>query len=861
MKRGLCLILCSVVLIVAGVPIAQGASGFYLDDSMVRRATETVLPTNSPVPPTSTPTATATVNPGMCPDNLLENPGFEIWDEYGPTGPPDEWVESGAGLTATRENTLVFNGSYSTRIDWTSTSTVWLYQPIPVVGGETYDFRIRVFDNDTGGRCRAYISYYTTEGGLIGSTGGDYSNDSADWQLLELLDIVTPATTAYIEFQIRAYDIAGWPGSAVVYVDNVEYCGLAPLPTATATLAPPTNTPVAPTATPVPPTGTPVPPAIDWCNLQFPAVTYVLTGGASELIFGQVYIDGITIVAGATSGLVAHLGFGPDGSDPAVDTGWTWLPAVFNVDSGNNDEFMGQIYPTAAGVYDMAYRYSYLGGGFCYGDLDGSGNGYDPGQAGQLIVTDPTLVPTEVPTPPPPTATPLPGYNIGDYIWNDLDGNGQQNEGIAVGLNGVTVRLYEDENGNGVIDATDDVLNTVVTGDGVNPANGYYLFTDVQPATYIVDVDESTLPPGYQLTTATEPYPVLMLFGDNLNIDFGYWLVASPTPVYSHTPTNTPTRTPTAITPMPTATQPPATGTPVPPTATPLPTATCLTSIGDLVWYDANGDGIANEDISAFGLNGISVFLLYDINCNGQKDTDDQLLLGTTTSFDPVNALPGWYEFNLGAPGCYLVEVDTSTLPPEYEMTSSSNPYPVLINPCDIIDTIDFGFWVPPTPSPITTTVPTATPTEVPASPTPVGPVVINEIYYDDPSTDDASYVELFGPPGASLNGFAMEPINQSCAVQCSVTMEGEVIPADGFFVIGMTGVTNVDLVADSCLSNLQNGPCDGVLLTYFGVTVDALQFGSGCDPLCGEGLPVAEPSDIHSLSRISDGADSNDNS
>jgi hypothetical protein len=31
-------------------------------------------------------------------------------------------------------------------------------------------------------------------------------------------------------------------------------------------------------------------------------------------------------------------------------------------------------------------------------------------------------------------------------------------------------------------------------------ANGYYLFTNVIPGTYHVDVDESTLPAGYQFT-------------------------------------------------------------------------------------------------------------------------------------------------------------------------------------------------------------------------------------------------------------------------------------------------------------------------------------------------------------------------
>jgi hypothetical protein len=79
-----------------------------------------------------------------------------------------------------------------------------------------------------------------------------------------------------------------------------------------------------------------------------------------------------------------------------------WVSAAFNVDAGNNDEFMGQLVPEAVGGYDYAYRYSTTAGmEWVYADLDGTGNGYDPAQAGNLTVnpsadTTPPGIPTNL---------------------------------------------------------------------------------------------------------------------------------------------------------------------------------------------------------------------------------------------------------------------------------------------------------------------------------------------------------------------------------------------------------------------------------------------------------------------------------
>jgi glycosidase len=128
---------------------------------------------------------------------------------------------------------------------------------------------------------------------------------------------------------------------------------------------------------------------IGWANLQWPpSIAHTISAlTPTENIYGQVWIAGHTAQPGATEGLWAQVGYGPDGSDPDGNPDWIWVEAEFNTDAGDNDEFRGQLLPEAVGVYDYAYRYSTTGGQeWVYADLDGTGDGYDPAQAGDLTV-------------------------------------------------------------------------------------------------------------------------------------------------------------------------------------------------------------------------------------------------------------------------------------------------------------------------------------------------------------------------------------------------------------------------------------------------------------------------------------------
>jgi glycosidase len=143
---------------------------------------------------------------------------------------------------------------------------------------------------------------------------------------------------------------------------------------------------------------------IGWANLQWPP-SMVHTISAllpTDYVFGQVWIDGHTNQPGPTPGLWAQVGYGPDASDPDSNPDWIWIDATFNTDAGNNDEFGGQLLPEAVGTYDYAYRYSTTAGRtWVYADLDGTGNGYQPTQAGDLTVNPSTD------TTPPATPTGL----------------------------------------------------------------------------------------------------------------------------------------------------------------------------------------------------------------------------------------------------------------------------------------------------------------------------------------------------------------------------------------------------------------------------------------------------------------------
>ncbi len=109
-------------------------------------------------------------------------------------------------------------------------------------------------------------------------------------------------------------------------------------------------------------------------------------------------------------------------------------------------------------------------------------------------------------------------------------------------------------------------------------------------------------------------------------------------------------------------------------------------SIGDLVWYDADANGVPGPSVQEPGLPAIVVCLYLDTDGDGVLDPDDSLLDCQATAGD------GSYHFaNLSA-GQYLVTVDADSLLPVYRLTTSNDPLAVTLATGQTFNTADFGF-------------------------------------------------------------------------------------------------------------------------------------------------------------------------
>ena len=115
---------------------------------------------------------------------------------------------------------------------------------------------------------------------------------------------------------------------------------------------------------------TAAPSNIDFVNLQFPASASIPVGG-SVTAYAQVYTLNVTEANGAPADITSWIGYSSSNVNPS-DPSFTWVPATYNSQAGNNDEFtatFGSNLP--AGVYYYASRFQRNGGGFYYGGIGG----------------------------------------------------------------------------------------------------------------------------------------------------------------------------------------------------------------------------------------------------------------------------------------------------------------------------------------------------------------------------------------------------------------------------------------------------------------------------------------------------------
>ncbi|MFV0441996.1 MAG: SdrD B-like domain-containing protein [Planctomycetaceae bacterium] len=255
------------------------------------------------------------------------------------------------------------------------------------------------------------------------------------------------------------------------------------------------------------------------------------------------------------------------------------------------------------------------------------------------------------------------GFNgsgrISDQLWNDVNRDGLFNQydsnGDGVpdtdepGLESVPIKA--------VFAGTDGLFGTVddFTLYSLSDSNGQYVFDNLPAGLYQVVVDDSVLPTGYVNTydkddvggTPHDGVAVVELAFDEVDsgVDFGF--------AGDHT-------------------------------------------IGNVVWFDRNGDGVQNDlntPLGEPGLAGVTVQLTY-AGTDGSFGTVDDVVRMAVTAVD------GSYLFDKLMDGDYRIRINASTLPTGMVQTFEldGNSLGNLDNQSDITlsgasrDDIDFGY-------------------------------------------------------------------------------------------------------------------------------------------------------------------------
>ncbi len=148
------------------------------------------------------------------------NWGFE---EGGPNNPPADFLVDGDGITAEWTAEMAHTGSNSCKLSWTSTDNQDFIQGYfkPVTAGQQATLKMWAIENDTGGRFRLCLEFYSdTYMSLKKEYSSTYTEDAADWTSLEF-GFEAPEGAAYVRGFVRLYDVVeGWDGESVAYVDD-----------------------------------------------------------------------------------------------------------------------------------------------------------------------------------------------------------------------------------------------------------------------------------------------------------------------------------------------------------------------------------------------------------------------------------------------------------------------------------------------------------------------------------------------------------------------------------------------------------------------------------------------------------------
>lgn len=249
-------------------------------------------------------------------------------------------------------------------------------------------------------------------------------------------------------------------------------------------------------------------------------------------------------------------------------------------------------------------------------------------------------------------------YSIGNRIWSDSNNNGVH-DSTETGISGVVVNLYPDTDLNGVPDSLAAIDSTTTD------ANGYYLFDELPEGNYIVSVAPQNFNTGGALighsTTVqanvndSDPNDDEDSVSDHVSVlidpDFGiysntYNLSGTTEPAGEVDPTTVGAIQDPGVDPF---------GNPIPDNQSNLTVDFGFIqtmSLGNVVWFDLNDDGIKNPGET--GLAGVDVQLYLDNGDNTfDAGTDTPLALDTTDG-------NGYYLFNDLQPSNYFINIPNS---------------------------------------------------------------------------------------------------------------------------------------------------------------------------------------------------------
>jgi hypothetical protein len=142
---------------------------------------------------------------------------------------------------------------------------------------------------------------------------------------------------------------------------------------------------------------------------------------------------------------------------------------------------------------------------------------------------------------------------------------------------------------------------------------------------------------------------------------------------------------------------------------------------------------------------------------------------------------------------------------------------------------------------------------------------LISEAFYDAVGSDNGLvFVELYGEPGASLDGLFLEGINGANGSAGPTIALSGVFPADGIWLLaddvgdGTSSVVGAHLIANF---DFQNGP-DSIVLRTANAVLDALGYGvfGMSEIFAGEGTAAADTPAGSSLARRFANVDTNNN-